>query len=318
MNSNRALNRSNPDIQDRIDNGFHSGRNQDTQPDVTQSDDQSELLVSLRAEYPPVPVSRVKLLTAQAIYYGSAMTSLSLPQLGDRLYRYNQAPFTPDLKERFATTWSVLQYVFKTAQNYCSDAADPWYLEKITPEWFLWRTMWASSTPARFKLYISPRLEDFPNVFQIAMEILPKHRCRKLRMAIQGVGLIRSDKCVAYFDRMDALKEAAREIEKKTLGLDAQGVPFTGPLDLTGMCSWSVESDEPFDLSMQPELPPSWRRRVAYRVAEAIRTSIQYCPTRILQGVLRSMANHGVDTEHWTPLERLDGENLDRVARVEP
>jgi hypothetical protein len=219
---------------------------------------------------------RIAQLSAAALRYGQALTVLSTEMLASRLYFYGRQPISPELRCRMPDVRAVDEYVGivpdgrATSQTlYAGWVQKPDGTGRPLP----WRH-WVSSATRReipcpgwagpvYKLYVSPSSDAMsPAVAAVASSLAVSPGVKGFKIACDLAGICRSDKIVAYFDRLDDLQEGASRIAAQIEGIPAHGVPFTAAITLDGLLSWGA--DPPLD----PAAPRSWRMWVTERLAE--------------------------------------------------
>lgn len=191
---------------------------------------------------------------------------------------------------------------------------EPGKLPEASSGWLSWNSRKtlanSSKNNATFKLYISPLPEFIAEVFGLSFKTLANTRAFHLKVGSDVLGLLRPDKMVAYFSSQDDLREAAEILSREVEGCPPHGVPFTAEISGDGLLSWGVDPPESRQLlSWQPQ--ESWRLWLTNRLANALISARNSAdangPAKLepWQYALERLSLEGVDTESWTPAQRL-------------
>jgi hypothetical protein len=218
---------------------------------------------------------RIAELSAAALLYGQALASLSVETLASRLYFYGRRPVSPELRHQMPDEGAVDEYVGVASGGPVSRILNAgWNQKPDAPghpsPWRYWAPMRGRRGmpgPGRagpaYKLYVSPSVDAMPEaIAAVTGSLAASPGVNGFKIARDLGGICRPDKIVAYFDRLDDLKEGASRIAEQINGIPAQGVPFTAAVTLDGLLSWGA--DPPPD----PAAPTSWRMWVAEHLAE--------------------------------------------------
>lgn len=256
-----------------------------------------------------VPDLRHRLLeiSARAIQYAIQLNEVDATSLASKLYAYNTVPlfFTPD--NALKTFEEVEEYMRisknsrlnrELLQNWNKHEPDQKY------SWISWSRKQKMQHNARssstYKIYISPVLEELPDVFEKAVRVLTGSDAFSFKIGMNREGLLRPDKFVVYFTEFDHLAAAADRLVPALKGHKAQGVPFTASLDDSGMLSWGV--DNATDEVLKNREGGSWRAAVTEKLAASISLSKteKLGPAESVDFVLKKMMLEGVDPTTWT------------------
>jgi hypothetical protein len=252
------------------------------------------------------PVDRVSLLSRQALEYAEGLPITDARGLAGRLYAFNTVPLSQRWRATLADAravgeWLELDHRGANAAALC----DGDYQEVDHPQWFAWTrrdfTAGQALPDAGFKLYVSPRPEDLPEVIKRAVAEAVSSRVLSMKVGRTSQNVLRPDKCVLYLEDEGSLQELAARLSRGLAGFRAQGVPFTRALTGDGMLSWG--SDPPRSLCLtgwaQAE---SWRAWIANRLAISIlqakadgRGDVQ--PWRF---AMAKLSVEGVDPQCWS------------------
>lgn len=236
-------------------------------------------------------------LSREAIAYGAALGGLPITEVASRMYLFNRMPSTPALQRRFATTESVLSYLVGDAAL-AQRLQLHWTRDVTENSWVSWRSAGEVTSP-RFKLYVSPTLEALPEAFRLMVDALARTKCTSFKAGLTAFGLLRSDKLVAYFSRLEDLQAAAELISVSASGIPAHGVPFTGAIDAEGLVTWGMD---PPRLEGELEVRArSWRQWVADRVAVHLAVGRESGSDNVPEFALRRLRMDGVDVLRWSP-----------------
>lgn len=239
-------------------------------------------------------------LSLSALKYAAACLHLPFRDLAARLYMYNREPSTPQLFARFAEPHQVLAYLVSGSQTLERTLRAHW---SSTPSksgaWMSWRIGDVSSA-LTCKLYLSPKLEALPQVFESAVEVLARTGCLSFKVGLSAHGLLRPDKLVAYFQSLDQLQAAAEQIHLRTTGVPAQGVPFSGSIDPNGLLGWGMDPPR-LQGDSKSAFPRSWRQWVTERAALYLSLAYANRYEEPVRFALDGLKSDGVDTSTWTP-----------------
>jgi hypothetical protein len=254
--------------------------------------------LTLLGEQPdPRANSRVARLSSEAIDYAQALESLRVSEVAVRLYRFNSAPSTPALQKQFASDDRVDAFVGADASvRRCLQST--WGSAAIEDGWSVWSK--SSIASLEYKLYVSPSLQDLPRVFAVAVQAFAQVDCPRFKLGRTAYGLLRPDKLVAYFRGLEALHRAAELIAERAAEAAPQGVPFSAPIDATGLLSWGMDPPR-FERVLKDQADLSWRQWLSERVAVyaiAARQSGGDAQAFVRQRI----ALDGVDPVDWTPV----------------
>ena len=128
------------------------------------------------------------------------------------------------------------------------------------------------------------------------------------KVACDAVGLARPDKLVVYLPSEDALRKVCAALRGELAGLEAQGVPFSSPVDEVGLLSWGMDPPASAEAGGTPR---SWRDWVTRRLAIALHeenvrsADAEGCdgrgPARAVEAALLRLELDGVDVTQWRP-----------------
>lgn len=247
-------------------------------------------------------------LSRGALRYGQAIGLTDPRLLSWRLYTYHTFPFVRRWRERFASPQRVADAVGLGPGTHAVRLLSEAYVELEHPAWRVWNRPPDSqgqeiARPA-FKLYLSVHPDALTEALPIAVEAFVQLGVRSFKVGRDLAGLLRSDKCVAYFATWEDLQQVADTLQRALRGCQAHGVPFSAPLMSDGLLSWGI--DPPPD----PQLAEwtgheSWRLWMTNRLARALILA-QSCRDRDREPWLYALDRlelEGIDTITWTPVE---------------
>jgi hypothetical protein len=251
-------------------------------------------------------------LSLEAVRYGQGLDLPDSTQLSSRLYCYNRLPASPAWKRRFPSAEALAEYleihpagrnrpVLQTYWNSPPPAPD-------NPGWHHCTSAQAGTArigSRSFKLYVSPHGDHLREAFTATLEVLTAVRAPSFKIGRDLSGVLRPDKLVAYFDRLEAVHEAGERLLRRLEGMPAQGVPFTAALDEAGLLSWGT--DPPHGEHLLAWQGPSWRRWITDRLAVALLSAKATAPATLepWQFALDRLRLEGIDTTTWTPATTL-------------
>jgi hypothetical protein len=249
--------------------------------------------------------TRIAQLSLEAIEYVLELRELSVRELARRLYLYNRTPGNARDHRRFGSPELVISYL-TGSPTVAKCLASDWAIVSGDHGWIQARSA-ESNGSACFKLYVSPVVEDLPEVFGVAIAALRRAGCSAFKVGADAVGLLRPDKLVAYFSTIENLQRAAAMIERAVAGVRVQGVPFSGVIDPPGLMSWGM--DPPAEEWIGPAGAQSWRQWVVERLAVHVAAAREAATSPLAEAALSRLALDGVDIERWTPSLAIWAEN---------
>lgn len=251
-------------------------------------------------------------LAQNALSHAQELETNDPQTLAMALYHYHQIPLSPFWKTRFASARAILAHVGADRGALRALLERNWTFSGDTSAWLSWTSVVApvrhDHERATYKLYVSPRPERIRDALEVLVRVLTDTPA-SFKMGSSAAGLLRSDKLVAYFATREQLDEAASMMRRELAGCDAHGVPFTAPLDESGLLSWGVDPPETERLLRWLQRS-SWRLWIAQRlggamaVAKSARTPTAVAPRRFAVARVQRL---GVDVETWTPSASLWG-----------
>jgi hypothetical protein len=202
-------------------------------------------------------------------------TPLEDPQaISSWLYGYNCIPMSPSWARRFSSPEDVTHLLgLQTGGAVEAILNSGNYTHHQVVGWHSWQSMtneWKRDDDRpTYKLYISPHPNDLAEMLPAIVQCFVNTQVPAFKLGIDGFGLLRPDKLIAYFSTYDALEETARSLEKVISGYPVQGVPFTAALTKNGILSWGI------DPPVSGQIPgwrgiESWRVWIANLLARAI------------------------------------------------
>jgi len=251
-------------------------------------------------------------LSVEAIKYAQALDIADSIRLSTRMYLYNRLPASPAWKRRFPSTDAVAEHLEVHRggkQRVLLERA--WVSTgpvRDNPGWLSWsardRSTGGHGGPG-YKLYVSPRCEGIREAFAATLEAIAQAGAHHFKIGNDIYGILRPDKLVAYFDRFEAVQDAAGRLGQRLKDLPAHGVPFTAALDKDGLLSWGM--DPPREQHLLAWQGPSWRRWITDRLAVSILSAkaAQSGPVEPWQFALNRLKLEGIDPSTWTPTQAI-------------
>ncbi|HRI19743.1 MAG TPA: hypothetical protein PLA68_02260, partial [Panacibacter sp.] len=186
--------------------------------------------------------------SSKAIQYALHLNNLDTRSIASRLYCYNTAPMMTQENNLFAKPADVENFLAIGKNDpFAWEISKYWNKHSPTEKykWIAWNRKgnfknYASGNEV-YKIYISPVLTAFPEVFMKSVRVLNKSKAFSFKTGMDRHGLLRPDKFVVYFYSHADLMQAAALLKKELKGYQAQGVPFTAQLDDDGMLSWGID-----------------------------------------------------------------------------
>jgi hypothetical protein len=272
---------------------------------------------ALEAEDAPAAHPLAELAIA-ALRHGAAAEESDPDRLAHLLYGFHREPLSPLWAELLPDAEAVLTFL-GAAQGSAERRRleERWELgeNERARGWIVFSPRRgeapAGGAGAGYKLYLSPRAEALPRAFAALVERLAPRPGGYFKVGSDATGVLRPDKLVVYFDRLEELLAVARELEPALAALPAQGVPFSAPIDARGILSWGADPPKRARL-VAWQGPESWRLWLARRLAAAMiaagaasaagGTSSEGAAWRF---ALERLRREGVDVERWTPTAAL-------------
>ena len=248
-------------------------------------------------------------ISSGAIRYAVQLNEVDALSLAGKLYAYNTVPLLLACGNALKTFEEVEEFLGIGRNNPLNrELLKNW--NKHEPDqnysWISWSRKRNRRHDARlnstYKIYISPVLDELPDVFGKTAGVLNASDAFNFKIGMNREGLLRPDKFVAYFTEFDDLRAAADRLAPVLKGHQAQGVPFTAPLDDSGMLSWGMDCAT--DEILRNIEGGSWRATVTEKLAAsiALSKSEKLGPEESVDFVMKKMMLEGVDPTTWTAI----------------
>ncbi|SEI53230.1 hypothetical protein SAMN05216327_102275 [Dyadobacter sp. SG02] len=246
-------------------------------------------------------------ISSGAIRYAVQLNEADAASLAGKLYAYNTAPLFLTSANALKTFEDVVAFLgIGRNDPLTHELLENWHTHEPGQKysWISWSRKRKERHDARvrstYKIYISPVLEELPEVFEKAVRVLTGSGAFSFKIGMNREGLLRPDKFVAYFNAFDHLTAAAGQLDGVLKGHKAQGVPFTAPLDGSGMLSWGMDSAT--DGILKDREGGSWRAAVTEKLAASISLSKteKLSQEECVDFVLKKMMLEGIDPTTWT------------------
>jgi hypothetical protein len=252
--------------------------------------------------------NHVSQLSYKALYYGWMLNGLDERSLANRLYAFNTIPWDASMKLTFSNKNSVREFLFSGMDDKTMNVLNERWHSTITEknEWLSWNRKDGSFIDDRsqriYKLYISPLLNDLPEVLLKCVPIINASDAVSFKIGNTLAGLLRPDKMVVYFYSGESLFKTAGKITESVKGYTPQGVPFSAQLDDIGLLSWG--EDPPEEEGPQSLESCSWRTMISNKLAgilvQAKESKLSW-PGAIAY-IEATMQSKGFDTRNWEPV----------------
>jgi hypothetical protein len=195
-------------------------------------------------------------LTRLAILDAATLESTDVSKVATELYRYYWEPATTRLRRNYESP------VAFHGEHRRAAAFDGWQVRVRPGWWYLHLRDRPASRPqsrAGFKLYISPRQCDLPEVTRIVAPILRDHAVRVWKVAATAFEALRPDKLVIYLpDGLDAA--LIGDLADGLVNCEPHGVPLAGALGGTEVVYFGRD----------PGTGRSWRMLASHLLAPAV------------------------------------------------
>jgi hypothetical protein len=158
-------------------------------------------------------------------------------------------------------------------------------------------------TIVRHKLYVCPASARLPEAMPRVAEVCRALDVPAFKVGTTLPGILRPDKLVVYVRDEPGLWQVAGELSAALEGIEAQGVPFTAPIDSAGLLSWAVDP-EAHALLGPDDQPWSWRTAVVGRLADAISGATGKARDDVVANfALERLRLEGIEPIGWRPGE---------------
>jgi len=242
----------------------------------------------------PGPGDRLPLLTRRALLRAAAVAGLG-GHLQPMLYRAGSVALGPRARRTHDDRW--LAWLAASAARGVPGLLEGW-VPHTTPHWQAWTRSDLVDGPARASLtaktYVSPLphalAATLPQVLRVVVEL----GVASVKVGCTAEGVLRPDKLVLHCADAAQADALAEVLAARLAGLPAQGVPFTGQADDTGLVSRGTD-------------PPgtSWRAYVTAAAAGELRAAYASCPQAgpqaLLAAAVDGLSRAGLDSRTWQP-----------------
>jgi hypothetical protein len=276
---------------------------------------QASALLGTRAAA-PAQQGHLAQLSWAALQHAECSGLSDIDSLAARLYRFGIEPVTPARWARLPDAAAVLSFVGADTGTALArrieagwDAAQP----DVASGWLAWQRKGrggGNGGEPTHKVYVSPRIEALPAVFETVLQELPAG-IYAFKIGADAAGLLRPDKMVLYADGPDAVQATAAALAPRLVELPAHGVPFSSELGAGGLLSWGMDPPAR-QLRLPWQAAESWRLWVVRRLAVALSAALAAVnrdtdgpTTSAADFALERLRHEGVDIDHWTPSMRL-------------
>jgi hypothetical protein len=180
------------------------------------------------------------------------------------------------------------------------------YIHHQVPGWHSWQSLsheWKNDDDRpTYKLYVSPHPKALVEILPRVARCFSSTNVSAFKLGIDGFGVLRPDKLVAYFSEYRALEQTARSLEEVLSGCPAQGVPFTAALTEDGLISWGIDPPRSEQIPGWREVE-SWRVWIANLLARAILRAKSLGDRAMApwQYALLRLQLEGVQIQTWLP-----------------
>jgi hypothetical protein len=248
------------------------------------------------------PTSRIGRISEAAVKYAQVSSIREVGKLSARMYFFGRFPASPQWTQRFPPWEETMGRLGLQLQEGASGGFVP---SRRTDGWVYWESTRFDKKRRRgawFKLYISPHPEHLHAALSAATSTLRNCPVTSFKMGENVFGLLRPDKCVAYFSCFADLQETANRLKDKLKGIPAHGVPFTAELYGDGLISWGADPP-PAETPLEWQERQSWRLWVTSRLARHVLAArgarVQSMEPWMF--AIRRMELEGIDPSTWAP-----------------
>ena len=262
------------------------------------------------------PEGRLGELSLRALDIAAVQRHASPAAIGEVLYGFNRAPLSDSWRARLEDERAVRDTLGLGRDRL---EGTGWIEAGPVPGWLVFRSVSeapsssrASTTPrpagtATHKVYVSPLGDDVVAAVDAVVRCGNRLGALAFKVAGDAKSLARADKLVIYFSSEDAVREAKELLSTELSGIAAQGVPFSSPLDDSGLLSWGMD---PPGFEAVDHAPRSWRDWVTRRLAIALHEEAfdelgdgtePGLIARSVDAALLRLELDGVDVSSWRP-----------------
>lgn len=244
-------------------------------------------------------------LSRTALLHAARIGSRPEPALARRLYMFNATPWT--------SRWSELLAKGGVARWLGLDSPSRWRRELSSlyeqhgagvrrRDWLQWiRRGVDRRTNLRHKVYVSPTTRQLVEAFPRVVEVCVSMDVPAFKVGSSVAGVLRSDKLVIHLGSEREMWAVVTELGSALAGLDAHGVPFSAPVDDTGLLSWAIDPPEPADAETAAQ-SPSWRTNVVLLLARGIAAARgRATETDQIAFALERVRLEGIEPVGWRP-----------------
>jgi len=223
-------------------------------------------------------------------------------QLTAALYSYGRQPLTPQWRRQIPNSQAVRNFLGIEDPSVVASLRGTWRETTTSiPQngWFAWGRVQQAHKPARYKLYISPRLSELPAVLPYILRTLNDLPVSHFKIGADVAGLLRPDRFVAYVPSWAALQESRTPLAEALSGrCQPDGVPFTVEVNGTPAISWGRD---PRPGESAHSAGHSWRSWLCSLAARALVVARERPEEDPVIFALRRLRLEGIDTTTWQP-----------------
>jgi hypothetical protein len=245
----------------------------------------------------PAPGGRLAAMSRAALDYAERLRLPSVDALTARLYAYHRIPFSPRWARAYPDPEAVREVLPRRllATHWSGPAGGE------QQYWLSWSPRRGTRPPGGlpYKLYVSPRIEDLPEVLPPIVAALAAAGAPRFKIGSDAAGLLRPDKIVVYLRDAQETAAVAAAVADAVTGTPAHGVPFSAELAGDGVISWG--GDPPRDAGPAGRRAESWRLSVCRRLAEHLVAAAAVPGVRPADFALARLALDGVDVASFAP-----------------
>jgi hypothetical protein len=212
------------------------------------------------------PGDRLSRLSMSALEHAGRLPGMSVEALAARLYGYHRMPRSARWTRAYPGSGAVLDLLDPAGMAVTWDGPLD---AAANAGWLLWKRRGGGvprGTGLPYKLYVSPHIEDLPEVLPVLITVLSGTSAPLFKFGASATGLLRPDKFVVYLRDVGELSTVAGDLAAALAGVRPHGVPFSAELAGGGLLSWG--GDPPADAGPVGGGAESWRLSVCRRLAE--------------------------------------------------
>ncbi|MBD3178334.1 MAG: hypothetical protein GF417_01310 [Candidatus Latescibacteria bacterium] len=254
--------------------------------------------------------NQIQALSTESLEYVLKLESLEPMEISSFLYNFNRLPFCLESRKRLHDEKAVMEFLGLTDDNTWDgmgssikpkpqerdSSGEIRMYDQVWRYWYLSGEK-TSTEDLNYKIYVSPTLDDLPEVFAVVREEVIGSGAYSMKIGRRASELFRSDKLIIYFNRFEPSMEFALKLAEELGQFSSQGVPFSHQVsEETSIVSMGVDPPSKFGEKN------SWRRYITDNLALAIQSARRSESGDIHKYIHTHMRMVGIDSTRWRPV----------------